>query len=94
MVLKEKRGQGCYKALRNAGRVPCVLYGGGESYHFSAQELDFNKLVYTPNAHTVEIILDEKQKSMQFFKIYNFIHSQIKYCTLIFINSLRTKKFP
>ena len=59
---RESVGKVATKALRNAGRVPCVLYGGGESYHFSAQELDFNKLVYTPNAHTVEIILDEKTK--------------------------------
>ena len=59
---RESVGKVATKVLRNAGRVPCVLYGGGESYHFSAQELDFNKLVYTPNAHTVEIILDEKTK--------------------------------
>ena len=42
---RESVGKVATKALRNAGRVPCVLYGGGESYHFSAQELDFNKLV-------------------------------------------------
>ncbi len=28
--------------------------------HFAAKELDFNKLVYTPNAHTVVIKLDGK----------------------------------
>jgi len=59
---RERVGKVSTKALRNAGRVPCVLYGDGESCHFSAQELDFNKLVYTPNAHTVEIILDDKTK--------------------------------
>ena len=55
---RESVGKVATKALRNAGRVPCVLYGGGESLHFSAQELDFSKLVYTPNAHTVVINLD------------------------------------
>lgn len=59
---RESVGKVATKALRNAGRVPCVLYGGGESYHFSAQELDFKKLVYTPNAHTVEIVLNDKTK--------------------------------
>ena len=59
---RESVGKVATKALRNAGRVPCVLYGGGESYHFSALELDFKKLVYTPNAHTVEIVLDDKTK--------------------------------
>ena len=59
---RESVGKVATKALRNAGRVPCVLYGGGDSYHFSALELDFKKLVYTPNAHTVEIVLDDKTK--------------------------------
>jgi large subunit ribosomal protein L25 len=38
------------------------LYGGGEPLHFSAPELDFSKLVYTPNAHTVEIVLEDGSK--------------------------------
>ena len=59
---RESVGKVATKALRNAGRVPCVLYGGGEPLHFSAPELDFSKLVYTPNAHTVEIILEDVSK--------------------------------
>ena len=59
---RESVGIVATKALRNAGRVPCVLYGGGEPLHFSAPELDFSKLVYTPNAHTVEIILEDGSK--------------------------------
>ena len=46
------------KALRNAGKVPCVLYGGEAPVHFSAEELSFKHLVYTPNAHTVLIELE------------------------------------
>ena len=59
---RESVGKVATKALRNAGRVPCVLYGGGEPLHFSAPELDFSKLVYTPNVHTVEIILGDDSK--------------------------------
>lgn len=59
---REIVGKVATKALRNAGRVPCVLYGGAEPIHFSAPELDFSKLVYTPNAHTVEIVLGEEEK--------------------------------
>ena len=59
---RESVGKVATKALRNAGRVPCVLYGGDEPLHFSAPELDFSKLVYTPNAHTVEIILGDDSK--------------------------------
>ncbi|GAB1858387.1 50S ribosomal protein L25/general stress protein Ctc [Flavobacteriaceae bacterium MHTCC 0001] len=55
---RESVGKKATKALRNAGQVPCVLYGGEEPVHFSAPELAFSNLVYTPNAHTVVIALD------------------------------------
>ncbi|MDA0793865.1 MAG: 50S ribosomal protein L25/general stress protein Ctc [Bacteroidetes bacterium] len=59
---RESVGKVATKAIRNAGRVPCVLYGGGEPLHFSAPELGFSKLVYTPNAHTVVIELEDGTK--------------------------------
>ena len=55
--LRESVGRKSTKALRNADQVPCVLYGGDKTVHFSAAELAFSKLVYTPNAHTVVISL-------------------------------------
>ena len=55
---RESVGKRATKALRNAGQIPCVLYGGDQPVHFSATELAFSKLVYTPNAHTVVIALD------------------------------------
>ena len=55
---RESVGKASTKALRNAGKVPCVLYGGEAPVHFSAEELSFKKLVYTPNAHTVMIELE------------------------------------
>ncbi|PKQ45907.1 50S ribosomal protein L25/general stress protein Ctc [Confluentibacter flavum] len=55
---RESVGKKATKALRNAGQVPCVLYGGDTPVHFSANELAFSKLVYTPNAHTVVIAIE------------------------------------
>ncbi len=55
-------GKKSTKALRNAGKVPCVVYGGDKPLHFSADELSFKDLVYTPNAHTVVIELDNGDK--------------------------------
>ncbi|MGB3606772.1 MAG: 50S ribosomal protein L25/general stress protein Ctc [Psychroserpens sp.] len=55
---RESVGKKATKALRNAGQVPCVLYGGDQNVHFSAPELAFSKLVYTPNAHTVVIAIE------------------------------------
>jgi large subunit ribosomal protein L25 len=52
---RESVGKVATKALRNAGAVPCVLYGGDQPVHFSAEEAAFKNLVYTPNAHTVVI---------------------------------------
>jgi len=55
---RESVGKVATKALRNAGAVPCVLYGGDQPVHFSAEEKAFKSLVYTPNAHTVVIELE------------------------------------
>ncbi|MCF6295916.1 MAG: 50S ribosomal protein L25/general stress protein Ctc [Flavobacteriaceae bacterium] len=55
---RESVGKKATKALRNAGKVPCVLYGGNQPVHFSANELAFSKLVYTPSAHTVVIAIE------------------------------------
>ena len=57
---RESVGKSSTKALRNAGKVPCVVYGGEKPVHFSADEISFSKLVYTPNAHTVVISLEDK----------------------------------
>ncbi|MEE9362453.1 MAG: 50S ribosomal protein L25/general stress protein Ctc [Cellulophaga sp.] len=59
---RESVGKKATKALRNAGKVPCVVYGGEKSLHFSANELSFRDLVYTPNAHTVVIDLENGTK--------------------------------
>ena len=58
---RESVGKVSTKALRNAGMVPCVLYGGNQPVHFSAEEKAFKNLVYTPNAHTVAIELGAKK---------------------------------
>ncbi|MFT3794774.1 50S ribosomal protein L25/general stress protein Ctc [Flavobacterium sp.] len=52
---RESVGKKATKALRDAGQVPCVLYGGDKPVHFAAEEKAFKSLVYTPNAHTVVI---------------------------------------
>ncbi|TXE19269.1 50S ribosomal protein L25/general stress protein Ctc [Psychroflexus gondwanensis] len=55
---RESVGKKATKALRNAGEVPCVIYGGDNIVHFSASEVSFNKLIYTPDVHTVVVALD------------------------------------
>ncbi len=69
---RESVGKKATKALRNAGQVPCVLYGGDKPVHFNAEELAFSHLVYTPNAHTVVIALENGEK-------YNAILQDIQF---------------
>ena len=46
------------RALRNQGKVPCVLYGGEKQVYFSATENDLNKLVNTPDVYLLNIDVD------------------------------------
>ena len=55
---RESVGKVATRALRNAGKVPCVIYGGKKPVHFSADELAFKNLVYTPNVYTASIDVD------------------------------------
>ncbi len=55
---RESVGKAATKVLRNADKVPCVLYGGENAIHFSAEEKAFKNLVYTPNVYTATIDLD------------------------------------
>ena len=57
---RESVGKKATKALRDAGMITCVIYGGEQPVHFAAEEKAFKGLVYTPNAHTVVVDLAGK----------------------------------
>ncbi|SHG14357.1 LSU ribosomal protein L25P [Salegentibacter echinorum] len=60
---RESVGKKATKALRNAGQVPCVLYGGdAKPMHFATDEISFNNLVYTPDVHTVNLEFEDGDK--------------------------------
>ncbi|MBS7787819.1 50S ribosomal protein L25/general stress protein Ctc [Flavobacterium sp. CYK-55] len=61
---RESVGKKATKALRDAGMIPCVIYGGDSPIHFSAEEKAFKNLVYTPNAHTVVVDLNGKSTNV------------------------------
>jgi len=58
---REKIGKVDSKSLRKNGSVPCVLYGGKDTIHFSASEISFKDLVYTAFAHTVNLDFGDKK---------------------------------
>lgn len=46
------------KAVRNAGLIPCVLYGGDEPIHFSVGQKGIKPIIYTPEFKVAEITID------------------------------------
>jgi len=59
--IRENVGKKDSKAIRNAGRVPCVLYGNGVQTHFSVESLAVGKIVYSPDVFQVELDIDGKK---------------------------------
>ncbi|MBL7905532.1 MAG: 50S ribosomal protein L25 [Bacteroidales bacterium] len=49
------------KAQRKEGRVPCVIYGGKEQVHFSADVTAFKPVLYTPASNLIKIDVDGKE---------------------------------
>lgn len=76
--LRDGVGKSSTKAIRNEGKVPCVLYGGGENINFSMYSADFKQLVYTPNTYKVKLDLGGKTyrailRDMQFHPVNDSI---------------------
>ena len=46
------------RPARKAGNVPCIIYGGKENVHFTADSRKFKKLIYTPNVYIVNVEVD------------------------------------
>lgn len=59
--LRENVGKRDAKELRYEGKVPAVLYGGEQQYHFSVSAADLKSLVYTPDVHFVDLELGGKK---------------------------------
>jgi large subunit ribosomal protein L25 len=58
---RENVGKRDAKELRYAGKVPAVLYGGTEQFHFAIDAPDLKGLVYTPDVNFVELNIDGKK---------------------------------
>jgi large subunit ribosomal protein L25 len=72
--LRSDLGSKSSRALRNEGKVPCVLYGGSELVHFFIYSPDFKNLVYTPNMYKVQLTIEGKKyqailQDMQFHPV-------------------------
>lgn len=75
---RESLGKKATKAVRAAGAVPAVLYGGREPLHFTIKPLDVRDLIYTPEFKLAELDVDGKKvkaivKDVQFHPVTDAI---------------------
>lgn len=68
---RKELGKKSSKELRKALNVPCVIYGGKENIHFYTHENNFTNLVYTPEAHLVNLKIEGKE--------YNLVLKEIQF---------------
>jgi large subunit ribosomal protein L25 len=57
---RSEHGKTATRRLRSEGQVPCVIYGGTDTVHFSAPILAFRPLVYTPAFQLADIVVEGK----------------------------------
>lgn len=50
-------------AVRATSSVPCVIYGDGETLHFSVEKTDLKQLIYTPQSYIVVFDIDGKKEN-------------------------------
>ncbi|MEM7551068.1 MAG: 50S ribosomal protein L25/general stress protein Ctc [Bacteroidota bacterium] len=55
-------GKSEVKKLRSQGNVPCVIYGGDEQIHFYVPMILFRELLYTSEAHFVNLDIEGEEK--------------------------------
>ena len=59
-TFRTELGKKSSKQIRKIGNVPCVIYGKEKNIHFHAHELAFKNLIYTAEAHLVDLNIDDK----------------------------------
>ncbi len=59
--LRESVGKKDAKKNRREGKIPCMLYGGKEQIAFVLKNLDFEKLIFTPDIYLLNLNIDGKE---------------------------------
>ncbi len=72
--LRKETGKKSTIELRRTGAVPCVMYGGDENIHFTAQTNDLRHIIYTHDIYLIKLQIDGKQynailKDIQFHPV-------------------------
>ncbi len=72
--IREETGGNTAKKLREEDRVPCILYGGEENYHFHVHKAELNDLIYTPKFKLADVQVNGQEtkaivKDIQFHPV-------------------------
>ncbi len=68
-------------AIRRTKRVPCVLYGGADTIHFSVDEPALRKLVFTGETSRIHIDIDgDKRMALLHDKQFHPVSDAILHC--------------
>lgn len=79
-TLRNEFGKKGSRAIRKTDSVPCVLYGQGESIHFTVTNDSLRNLVYSPDIYLVNLDIEGKEvkailKDIQFHPVKdNILH--------------------
>lgn len=55
---RAERGSTDAKALRREEKVPAVLYGGKDNTHFTVNEIQFGKIINSPDVYFINLDID------------------------------------
>ncbi len=58
--VRQDLGKKSTKAVRVAGLIPCVMYGGDSVVHFTTTKNDVKQLIYTPDFKLADVEVDGK----------------------------------
>jgi large subunit ribosomal protein L25 len=72
--LRSDMGKKAARAIRSKEQVPCVIYGGPQSVHFSATQKELKPFIYTAEFQYAEVKVEGKTykcilKDLQFHKV-------------------------
>ena len=59
-VLRNEVGSKYAREVRKEGKIPCVMYGGENTVHFSTTLADVKGIIYTPDFNLAEVSIDGK----------------------------------
>ncbi len=57
-------GKKASKAVRVEESVPCVIYGGGDTIHFSIDNAEVRKLIYTSQSFIIDFDIEGKKETV------------------------------